>query len=106
MTLPPLGSSLLHHQITSLTSANRKADQNVSEFQTGIGAFAHANLNMEQLISQLRVALIDTISSLPDSGEGVFPVTEVLELLIKIHVILDNAVSKKVCNLACILACL
>ena len=36
----------------------------VPEFQTGIGAVAHATLNKEQFISCIGVALIDTISSL------------------------------------------
>ena len=47
----------------TLTPANRKADQSLSEFQTGIRAAGHATLNTEQLISCLRVALVDTISS-------------------------------------------
>ena len=51
----------------TLTPANRKADQSVSKFQTGIDAAGHATLNMEQLISLLRVALVHTISSLPNS---------------------------------------
>ena len=46
---------------TILTPANRKADQSLSGFQTSIGANAHATLDMEQLISHLRVALVDTI---------------------------------------------
>ena len=74
--------------------ANRKADQNLLNFQTGIGAGAYANLNMEQLIPHIRVVLVDTISSLPDSEGVVIPVSEVHELPIKIHDILDNAVSK------------
>ena len=37
----------------TLNPANRKADQSLSEFQTGIGAAAHATLDMEQLISHL-----------------------------------------------------
>ena len=41
-----------------------------------------------------RVALVETISSLPDFEGGVIPVSEVCELLIKAHDILDNAVSK------------
>ena len=49
---------------------------------------------MQQLISCLRVALVDTILSLPISVGGVIPVSEVPELLIKVHNILDNAVSK------------
>ena len=31
----------------TLTSANRKADQSVSDFQTGVGTVAHATLDME-----------------------------------------------------------
>ena len=88
----------------TLTSANRKADQNLSDFQTGVGAAAHATLDTEQLISHLRAALVDTLSSLPDSEGGVIPVLEVCELLIKVHDILDNVVSKQVVNMACILA--
>ena len=49
----------------SLNSANRKADQSLSDFQTGIGATAHATFDTEQLISHLQVALVDTLSSLP-----------------------------------------
>ena len=37
----------------SLNSANRKADQSLSDFQTGVGAAAHATLDTEQLISHL-----------------------------------------------------
>ena len=79
-------SSTLPDNIT-LTPTNRKAD-------TGIGVAAHATLNMEQVISHIRVALVDTISSLPDSEQGVIPVSEVCELVIKVDDILDNAVSK------------
>ena len=79
---------------TTLNSANRKADQSLSDFQTGVGATAHATLDMEQLISPLQVALVDTLSSLPDAEGGVIPVSEVCELLLKIHDILDKAVSK------------
>ena len=88
---------------STLTPANRKADQSLSEFQTANGVAAHATLDMEQLISCIRVALVDTISPLPDSDEGVIPVSEVHELLIKVHDILDNAVSKQVWNSAHIL---
>ena len=58
---------------------------------------------MEQLISCLRVALIDTISFLPQFW-GVMPVSEVGGLVIKVHDILDNAASKWIGNSACILA--
>ena len=78
----------------TLTPANRKADQSLSEFQTGVGAAAHATLSMDQVICHLRVALVDTVSSLLDSEGGVILVSEVHELLIKVHDIVDNAVSK------------
>ena len=79
----------------TLVHANRKADQNLSEFQTGICAAAHATLDTEQLISHLSVALVDTLSSLPDSEGGVLPLSEVYELLLKVHDILDDAVSNE-----------
>ena len=78
----------------TLTSANRKADWSLLEFQTGIVAAAHASLHMERLISHLRVALVDTISSLPNFEGGLIPVSKVCKFLLKIHDILDNAVSK------------
>ena len=67
-------SSTPPHNIT-LNPANRKADQSLSEFHTAIGAAAHATLDMKQLISCIRVAMVDTISSLPDSEEGLIPVS-------------------------------
>ena len=78
----------------TLNSANRKADQSLSDFQTGVGAAAYATLDTEQLICHFRVALVDTLSSLPDAEGGVIPVSEVHELLLKVHDILDKAVSK------------
>ena len=78
----------------TLNSANRKGDQSLSDFQTGVGAGAHATFDMEQLISDLWVALVDTLSSLPEAEGGVIPVSEVHELLLRIHDILDKAVSK------------
>ena len=86
----------------TFNSANRKADQSLSDFQTGVGAAAPATLDTEQLISCLWIALGDTLSSLPEAEEGVIPVSEVHELLLRIHDILDKAVSKQVGNLACI----
>ena len=77
----------------TLSSANRKADQLLSDLQTGVGAVTHATLDGEQLISHLRVALHDTLSSLPDSEGGIIPVSEVCDLLLKVHDILDMAVS-------------
>ena len=78
----------------ALSSANRKADQSLSDLQTGVGAAAHATLDTEQLISSLRVALADTLSSLPNSEGGVIPVSELHDLLLKIHNVLDTAVSR------------
>ena len=85
----------------SLNFANRKADQSLSDFQTGFGAVAHATLDIEQLISYLQVALVDTLSSLPEAEGDVIPVSEVCELLLLIHDILDKVVSKWAGNSAC-----
>ena len=51
----------------SLNSANRKADHSLWDFPTGVGATTHANFDTEQLISHLQVALVDTLSSLPEA---------------------------------------
>ena len=88
----------------TLNSANRKADQSLSDFQTGIGATAHTTLDTELPISHLQVTLVDTLSSLPKAEGDVIPVSEVCELLLWIHGILDKAVSKQVGNSARILA--
>ena len=45
----------------TLTSANRKAYQSLSDLQTGVGAATHATLDTEQLISHLRAAFLDTL---------------------------------------------
>ena len=45
----------------TLTLANRKADQSLSDLQTGVGAAAHATLDTEELISHLRVAFLETL---------------------------------------------
>ena len=58
----------------------------------------------ELLISCLWVAHVDTLSSLPKAEGDVIPVSEVCELLLQIHDILDRAFSKRVGNSACILA--
>ena len=86
-------SSIAPDNIT-LTSANRKADQSLLNLQTSVGDAAHVTLDTEQLISQLRVSLLDTLSSLSDSEGGIIPVSEVHELFLKVHDILDSAVSK------------
>ena len=78
----------------SLNSAKRKVDQSLPDFQTGVGAMAHATLDTEQLISHPEVALVDTLSSLSEAEGDVIPVSEVHELFLQIHSILDKAVSK------------
>ena len=52
--------------------------QNLSDFQTGIGAVAHATLDTEQLISHTRTALV---ASFQGSDGGVIATSEVHELL-------------------------
>ena len=56
----------------TLTSANRKVDQSLSDLQTGVGTAAHATLDTEEVISHLGVALVDILSSLPNSGEALY----------------------------------
>ena len=88
----------------TLNSGNRKVDQSLSDFQTGVGAAAYATLDMEHVICHLWVALVDTLSSLPEAEGDVIPVSEVHELLLMIHDILDRGVSEQVGNLVPILA--
>ena len=78
----------------TLSSANRKVGQSLLDLQTDVGAAAHATLDTEQLIPHLRISLLDTVSSLPDSEGGIIPVSEVHDLLLNVHDILDMAVSK------------
>ena len=99
-----MDSGSLLHQINTLNSANRKADQSLSDFQTGLGDAARATLDTEQFISCLRVALVDILSSLPNAEGQVIPISKVCELLLKVHDFLDKAVSKQVGNSAHILA--
>ena len=64
----------------TLHPANRKADQSLSEFQTSTGAAVHATFSMEQLISHVRAAFVDTISFLQISEGGAISVSELHEL--------------------------
>ena len=64
----------------------------LSDLHTGISAAAHATLDTEQLTSCTRTALADTIASLQDSDRKVIPVSEVHEVLTKVHDILYNSV--------------
>ena len=77
--------------------------QRLSDIQNGIGAGAHDTLDAEHLISDTRTVLVGTLPLCGFDGE-VFPVSEVHNLLTKIHDILENTVSTLVCNTACILA--
>ena len=54
---------------------------------------APATFNIEQLISCITVVLLDTISSLQDSKEGVVSVSGIYALCNKVHDILGNAMS-------------
>ena len=52
----------------TLSSANRKVYQSLSDLHTSVGAAACATLDTVQLISYLRVALLDTHSCLSSMG--------------------------------------
>ena len=54
----------------TLNLANKKTNQYLSDFQTGSGAGAYATLDMEQLVSHTKTALVDIITSLQDSDGG------------------------------------
>ena len=82
----------------TLMPTNKVTDQSLCNFQTGIGAAAHAFLDTEHLISHARTALVDTVASLQGSEGGMIVASEVHELLTKIYKIMDNALSKWVDN--------
>ena len=81
-------------------AAKKKTNQSLSGSQTGIGAGAHATFDTEQLISHTRTSHVDTIALLQGSDGGVIPVSEVHELLSKIHDVIDNSMSKQMANTA------
>ena len=88
----------------SLNTSNKKTDQSLPVFQTGIGAAAPATLDTGQLISHTRASLADTVSYLQGSNRGPISVSKVHELLTEIFDILDCAVSNWVGIKAWILA--
>ena len=47
----------------TLNPINKKNDQSLADFQTGIGAAVHTTLDMELLMSCTRSVLVDTIVS-------------------------------------------
>ena len=63
------------------TAINKKTDQILSNFHTGIGAAANASLEVEQLISCARTAITDTVTILHDSGREVILVSEMYDSL-------------------------
>ena len=84
----------------TLNPANKRTDQCLSDFQTGIGTAAQATLDTEQLISCTRSVLVDTIASLQGSDGGMIAVSKIHEVLANVHDILDNVVYKQVGNMA------
>ena len=78
-----------------LNAASMKTDQSLLDFKTGIGAAAHATLEMEQFISHMRTAIVDTITFLQMAFDGhVIPDSELHDFPNKIYDILDMPVSK------------
>ena len=61
----------------TLNPVNKRIDQNLSDFQTGIFAAAHTTLETDQVISHTRTALVDTIASLQHYECGVITASEV-----------------------------
>ena len=61
-------------------------------------------LQAQQLISDTRTTLVDTVTSMQGSDGGVIAASGVHEYLIKIHDIQDSAVFKWVGNTAFVLA--
>ena len=90
----------------TLNPANKKTDQSLSCFQTGIGEAVHAILDVEHLISHTRTALVVTITSLLGSDGGVITASEMHELFTKTRDILNSAVCKWGGTVAHILASL
>ena len=94
-------SSLPYDNIT-LNPASKRTGQSLSDFQTGIGTSAYATLETQHLISDTRAALVDT--SVHGSDGRLIAASGVHLLLIRIHFILDSALSKLAANTANILA--
>ena len=55
----------------TLNPTNKRIGQSLSDFQTGIGAAAHATLSTGKLTSHTRCALVYTVASLQGSVSGV-----------------------------------
>ena len=76
----------------TLNHSNKKVDQGLSDFQTGIGEAVHASLDREQLISHTRAVPVLAVISLQGSDGRVITSSNVQ--ITKIHDILDSAMSK------------
>ena len=63
----------------TLSASNMKTDQSLSDFETGIGAAAHATFDTKQLISHIGTALADSVTPLQGCDGEVIPVPEVHE---------------------------
>ena len=100
--IPGFSSTPLYNIV--LNDFNKKADQSPLNLPTSIGASSHSTLEMEKLMSHMKIAIMDVITILWDSDEEVVPDSEIHDLLCKIHDILDKAVSMHVYNAAQILA--
>ena len=77
----------------SLNPADKRTDQSLYDFQTGIGAVTHATLDIEHFFSHTRGAHVDTVACLQHYDGGVIAASEVEECLTKVCDILHCAVS-------------
>ena len=66
------------------------------DFQTGICVAAHVTLDNRKIIYSVKTELIDTVASLQDSDRLVIPVSEVHELLTKIHCVVSDFLMNKI----------
>ena len=66
----------------------------LSHYENGISAAENATFRTKELIDHTRIVIVDTVIYLQCSEGGVISTSEVHELHIKIHNILDGAVSK------------
>ena len=58
----------------TFNAADKRTDQNLSDFQTGNDAAAYATLHTQQCISYTSTALIDTIASSPGLDVEVYSI--------------------------------
>ena len=87
-----------------MNAANKKTDQSLLDFKTGISAAVHATTVIDQLMSYMWNAIMDSFTSFQDSDRIVIPILETHDLQSNIHDLLDKAVSNWVGNTVHILA--